>query len=202
MSYIGIPFEDEKYKNGPQVIPGRVMCAYYDMGGEGVAYHDVDGINHGSGELNPINGSYLHSFRINEGVSTSYTKFFDDIDNNIYNYVEPEENTLYVGWTKPGNWTRYTVDVKNTGIYTISLLYTSRYGGKISLDIDGQDETDPIAVSSTYIEDDPLEWRQWHHWNIAEIAKTKLTEGVHVLTLHTLETGEMNYCFLDFSLVQ
>ena len=50
--YAGRPFEDLVYKDGPQVIPGRVECAYYDLGGEGVAYHDTDAINHGNGELN------------------------------------------------------------------------------------------------------------------------------------------------------
>jgi len=49
--YTGKPFEDSAYHGGPQVIPGRLQCAYFDFGGEGVAYHG-DAINHGSGELN------------------------------------------------------------------------------------------------------------------------------------------------------
>ena len=40
-SYKGKPFKDKYYKLGPQVIPGRVELAYYDLGGEGVAYHDA-----------------------------------------------------------------------------------------------------------------------------------------------------------------
>ncbi len=49
--YQGKPFEDSVYRGGPQKIPGRVECAYYDLGGEGVAYHDVDAVNDGSGSL-------------------------------------------------------------------------------------------------------------------------------------------------------
>ena len=49
--YAGKPFEDSVYHGGPQHIPGRVMCAYYDLGGEGVAYHDSDAKNNGSGTL-------------------------------------------------------------------------------------------------------------------------------------------------------
>jgi hypothetical protein len=67
-SYAGQPFHDQRYAGGPQVIPGKVQCAYYDAGGEGVAYHDSDAVNHGSGELNPLDGSYLHGFRVREGV--------------------------------------------------------------------------------------------------------------------------------------
>jgi len=34
--YKGKPFQDTVYTAGPQSIPGRVECAYYDLGGEGV----------------------------------------------------------------------------------------------------------------------------------------------------------------------
>jgi hypothetical protein len=39
------------HHSGPQVIPETVQCALYDLGGDGVAYHDSDPINHGSGGL-------------------------------------------------------------------------------------------------------------------------------------------------------
>jgi hypothetical protein len=57
-------------------------------GWEGVAYHDTDPQNHGSGELNPADGTYLNEFRIHEGVDTSYTKFQrkpDAFDDNPFN---------------------------------------------------------------------------------------------------------------------
>ena len=33
--YRGKPFHDSVYHGGAQSIPGRVQCAYYDLGGEG-----------------------------------------------------------------------------------------------------------------------------------------------------------------------
>src|SRR5580658_7751814 len=72
--YKGVPYHDGRYQAGPQKIPGRVLCAYYDLGGEGVAYHDTDLKNQGSGGLNPADGTYLDEFRMHEGVDTSYTK--------------------------------------------------------------------------------------------------------------------------------
>ena len=109
----------------PQKIPGRVQCAYYDLGGEGVAYHNTDTVNHGSGEFNPADGSYLNEFRMNEGISTSYTKFRDGIDNNPYNLVVPPEGQLYVGWTVPGEWLNLTVAVEHAGILPL-IFYTLR----------------------------------------------------------------------------
>src|ERR1700761_989304 len=86
-TYKGKPFQDSQFSTAPQRIPGRIFCAAYDVGGEGVAYHDSDAVNHGSGELNPADGSYLHEFRMHEGVDISYTKFptepgKDAIDNS------------------------------------------------------------------------------------------------------------------------
>jgi hypothetical protein len=69
--YKGLPYHDSRYQDGPQKIPGKVLCAYYDLGGEGVAHHDTDSKNHGSGALNPADGTYLNEFRMDAGVDTS-----------------------------------------------------------------------------------------------------------------------------------
>ena len=46
--YKGKPFKDKYYTQGAQAIPGRVELAYYDLGGEGIAYHDNSPENEGS----------------------------------------------------------------------------------------------------------------------------------------------------------
>ena len=197
--YQGKPYEDSVYHGGPQKIPGRVQCAYYDSGGEGVAYHDSDAKNNGSGSLNPADGTYLNEFRMKEGVDTSYTKFHDEIDNNPYNLVPPPKDQLYVGWTAPGEWFNLTVDVAHAGVYTIDLLYTSNRGGTISLDRNGKPLVPSIRILSTRNDQDPVAWRQWHHWNeMTNLAEVELPRGVCVLTLHVLTEGNMNFAWLDF----
>lgn len=197
--YQGRPFADSVYHGGPQRIPGRVQCAYYDLGGEGVAYHDTDAKNNGSGGLNPANGTYLNEFRMNEGVDTSYTKFHGEIDNNPYNLVQPLEGQLYVGWTARGEWFNLTVAVAHAGVYAIDLLYTSNRGGTISLDRNGQPLLSPITITSTRDDKDPIAWRQWHHWNVmTNMCEVELPKGECVLTLHILTEGNMNLAYLDF----
>jgi hypothetical protein len=199
--YDGKPFHDRVYHGGAQKIPGRVQCAYYDLGGEGVAYHDMDAKNQGSGSLNPADGTYLNQFRMNEGVDISYTKFHRDIpiDDSPYNLVMPPENQLYVGWTEPGEWFKLTVKVALAGTYTMDLLYTSNRGGTISLDLDGKKLTGPLEIVSTKDDADSLAWRQWHHWNIMkDLAVGSLPKGKHVLTIHILTNGNMNLAYLDF----
>jgi len=200
-AYRGEPFHDSVYHGGAQKIPGRVQCAYYDLGGEGVAYHDMDAQNRGSGGLNPADGTYLNQFRMDEGVDISYTKFHRDvqIDDSPYNLVVPPENQLYVGWTEPGEWFKITVEVARAGRYTMDLLYTSNGGGTISLDLDGKKLTDVLEVVSTNNDADPVAWRQWHHWNVMkDMAVGALPKGKHVLTVHILTNGNMNLAWLDF----
>jgi hypothetical protein len=203
-NYRGTPYSDSIYKKGAQIIPGKLQCEYYDFGGEGIAYHDNDSVNSGSGHLNPQDGSYLNEFRIGEAVDISYTKFREPaIDNNSFNFVEPEKDQLYVGWTSPGEWTKYTINVKEAGSYKLGLMYTSNQNGKISFSINDVNMTAPISVPTTFVPGDSVAWRQWHHWNyIDNIANIHLNEGLQTFTIHTVEIGQMNYDFINFQKVK
>jgi hypothetical protein len=200
--YKGVPYHDSRYQGGPQKIPGRVLCAYYDLGGEGVAYHDTDPKNHGSGELNPADGTYLNEFRMQEGVDTSYTKFDrkpNPIDDNSFDKVVPPRELPYVGWTEPGEWFNITVDAAQAGTYAADFLYTSNRGGTISIDVNGEEATGPLQVPTTNDSADPVAWRQWHHWNLsATFFKIRLGQGRNVLTVHILTSGNMNLAYFDF----
>ena len=195
-------FAKDPYKGKLQQIPGRVQCELYDFGGEGVAYHDSDAVNNGSGKLNPANGTFLNEFRMKEGVDISYTKT-GDIDNNPYNVVEPVMGELYIGWTEPGEWINYSVKVNKTANYQVGLMYTASGDGGIALTMDGKELTRELVVPSTRNDKEPLAWRQWHHWNrIDSLTTMKLHKGVHVLTLKTVSHGNMNYDYLEFKIIK
>jgi len=199
--YKGTPFVDGHFHDGPQMIPGKVYCAYYDLGGEGVAYHDSDAKNNGSGALNPADGSYRNEFRMAEGVDISYTKFgrSPQIDDTQYDKVQPPPNMFYVGWTEPGEWFNVTVNAEKAGWYLADLLYTSNRGGTIALDVNGEPANGPLKIEPTFDAADPVAWRQWHHWNLAsDIAKVKLKKGRNVLTVRILTEGQMNLAYFDF----
>ena len=193
-------YSDDKYKQGIQTIPGKLQCEYYDLGGEGIAYHDTDSMNNGSGKLNK-GDDYLNAFRKEEAVDISYTKFHNNSDNSEYNLVQPEEGQLYIGWTEAGEWTKYTVEVKATGIYKIGLMYTANRGGKINITSTTGGDSGPLEIKSTYNSNDSIAWRQWHHWNYdGGLGEIELKSGVQLLTLHTLDIGQMNYDYLSFVL--
>lgn len=95
----------------PWPIPGRIEAEDYDLGGEGVAYHDTDAINEG--------GVYRH----------------DGVD------IEPTADGgggYNVGWARTGEWLEYTVAVERGGAYDVAARVSSNPGGGVmQLEIDG-----------------------------------------------------------------
>jgi hypothetical protein len=192
--YQGKPFQDSVYSAGAQTIPGRIQCAYYDLGGEGVAYHDTDAINHGSGELNlrhehqrPHATAYVWGFRANEGVDISYAKDFADF--NHTNYFTPATNQLYIGWTADGEWCNYTIDVKQPGTYKVIALYGNA-ANTVKFSINHQ----PAAECRL-----PRATGSMHVWNKAEIGSITFAQaGPQLLTFHYNKGN--NFAYFDFEL--
>lgn len=193
--YTGKPFEDSVYKSGPQTVPGRIQCAYFDFGGEGIAYHS-DGTNHGSGELNlkpdhhrPHATPYIWTFRSNETVSVSYTKDFADFNHKNPVPFSPDTNQFYIGWTKDGQWVNYTVDVKTAGTYKIVALYSGQQTGFAFL-------INHKPVSGCKI---PVATEGFHTWNKAEVGSIVFPETGPQLLTFQYNHGN-NFAYFDFLL--
>jgi hypothetical protein len=214
--YPGVPYRDDRYKGGPQVIPGKLQNEYFDMldvsqaekaagTGEAITYHDTDNKNDGSGSLNG-RGNYIKEFRSSESPDISYTKFNNPgnlIDDNPFNIVKPEPDSLYLGWIAPGEWVKYTVEVQTEGDYTLNILFTSKFGGHISFECDGVDLTGPMVIPATANAADPIEWRKAHHWNkINNLGKFHLKKGRQVLTLNFIDKPVMNFDYMEFVLMK
>ena len=191
--YQGRPFADAQHQTGPQIIPGRLECALYDLGGEGVAYHDTDTINHGSGELNmqprhqrPEASPDIWGFRASDGVDISYVKDFADL--NHPNLVTPEKNQLYIGWAANGEWCNFTVEVKAPGRYRIVALYGNA-ANDVEFVVDGNPRAFPAHL--------PVATGSMHKWNKAEIGTIDFAQaGLHLLTFR-YNTGN-NFAYFEF----
>jgi len=194
-AYKGKPFKDRFYQGGAQVIPGRVELAYYDLGGEGIAYHDATPANEGSvlnhteGHARPGISPYIVFFRENEGVDISYTK--DWADFNHPNKVDPKVNQLYIGWQEDGEWTNYTVDIKVAGKYKIVTIFGNE-DNKSSLWLNNQKIVNLVL---------PISTGNWHYWDQATVGEVILTStGLNLLTLKYNKGS--NLAYLDFILVE
>jgi endoglucanase Acf2 len=110
------------YLGQPFALPGLVQAEYYDLGGEAIAYHDVDAINHGV------------PFRSDEGVD-----------------LEASSDAGYdIHWIEDGEWVEYTVDVAQAGYYRLVPSVASvPGGGSLHIEFNGIDMTGPVSVPVT-----------------------------------------------------
>jgi hypothetical protein len=86
---------------GTSVIPGVILAADYDSGGEGVGYHDITSGNQG--------GAYRS----------------DDVD---IEYSTGAGGPV-VGYMRPGEWLAYTVTVSTAGVYDATFKVASTTDG-------------------------------------------------------------------------
>ena len=109
------------FGGSPAPLPGVVQAEDFDLGGEGVAYHDTSPGN---------NGNAYRS---------------EDVD------IEPSsEQGFNVGWIDAGEWLEYTVDVAAPGIYTLETRVASEAdGGSFRIEKAGTDLTGTIAAPPT-----------------------------------------------------
>ena len=183
--YKGKPYQDATHKGAPQTVPGRMQCALYDAGGEGVAYHDTDAVNHGSGELNHTKGhcepgvpESICYFREKDGADTSYTK--EQADYNHPNYFVPLKRQLYLGWEADGEWTNYTIDVKKAGTYQIVALYAFQ-SNTIKFDVNGK----PAGECKL-----PFNTTSPHIWNKSGLRPDRISRSGRAVANHALQHGE------------
>jgi hypothetical protein len=127
-------------------VPGTIENENFDEGGEGVAYHDAS--------------------RGNEGGVYRQT----DVD-----LAPNADNTGYVvGWTTPGEWLQYTINVTAAGVYRAGFRVASLgRGGTFHLEIDGANVTGALSIPDT---------GGWQNWQ-SVTANVALPAGVHAARL-------------------
>lgn len=111
---------------GEIALPGTIQVENFDVGGDGVTFHDSDGNNQGT------------SYRTNGGGV--------DIVTGNGGYA--------IGYTATGEWLEYTVDVKDAGYYSYDAWVSSGVSGSsVQLTMDTgdavKDLTEVIVVPQT-----------------------------------------------------
>jgi arylsulfatase A len=136
----------------PFAIPGKVEVECYDYGYAGVTYHDTTEGNSGKG--------FYRS---------------DDVD------IVSEKGRHRVTNTESEEWLEYSVDIKQTGTYKISVCYAGTREGIIRFEGSGQTLIDSIALKPTGAMD---------RYESVRIGDVSLEVGRKVLRLH-IEQGGM-----------
>lgn len=136
------------YGGTAPTLPGTFQAENFDIGGQSVGHYDATSYN---------SGSVYRSTEVDIQATTD--------SGGGYN----------VGWTRAGEWLRYSVNVSTTGTYTFETRVANiGTGARFHVEVDGVDKTGPIAVPDT---------GGWQTWQT--IAKTGLQmySGMHVIRI-------------------
>ncbi len=121
---VGSGCGQEPYYGTPFLIPTKIESEDYDIGGEGVAYHDTSPGNTGN------------AYRTSE-----------DVDVQVCTDAGGGYN---LGWVIESEWLEYTIDVPAAGEYPIEVRVASQsIGGKFHLEFDGFNKTGDVIVPVT-----------------------------------------------------
>ena len=116
-----VPRERGLFLGEPLAIPGVIEAEYFDLGGEGIAYHDVDALN------------LAGAFRPDEGV-------------DIYDRLG---EGYHVGNMLPGEWLEYTVRVETEGEFLADIhLAALQDGGRFVVRV-GDSISDTLESKSS-----------------------------------------------------
>ncbi|WPQ66470.1 PQQ-dependent sugar dehydrogenase [Chitinophaga sancti] len=106
----------------PTPIPGKIEIENFDLGGEGIAYHDNSTGNAGN------------QYRTTEDV---------DLENC-------SEGGYNIGYVAAGEWLEYTIDVTTAAQYTLSVRVANPGAAKtMHVELDGQNISGNITVPAT-----------------------------------------------------
>lgn len=115
------------YSGSPIAIPGTWEAEDFDVGGEGVAYHDN------------VAGNAGGTYRANEDV-------------DIVASTDPEGGDYVVNQFETGEWLMYTIDVASSGLHDIALRASNANwtpAPSFRLQVDGIDVTGAVEVPNT-----------------------------------------------------
>ena len=103
-------------------VSERIPAAIFDLGGEGIGYHNNNQSKNGAGAFRP----------------SEYVDVVDQI---------PREA---VGWTESNEWLNFTIEVEADGVYDLqSYIGSSNTDGRYSIFIDGVDKTGILSSRKT-----------------------------------------------------
>lgn len=121
---VSVPNAPEPFRGSPHRIPGVVEAEDFDAGDADAAYHDLTEANEGA--------DYRGQTQV-------------DIERR-----PDASNGHGIGWTRAGEWLRYTVQATEPGAYTLEIpLASDNAGGRFRVEFDGKDVSGLVTVPDT-----------------------------------------------------
>lgn len=149
---IETPVPQRPFEGTPYAVPGKIEAEHFDIPGVGAGNESYHVASTGKGNAD---------YRKDESV-------------NIY-----KKGTGYaIGYNNEGNWYEYTVNVAETGIYTMfAAVAAAGSTSSFKLSVDGEDITENISVPKASFGEE-----NYDDFNKVK-ANVRLDRGTHILRL-------------------
>jgi endonuclease/exonuclease/phosphatase family metal-dependent hydrolase len=146
------------YLGSPISLPGHIKAEDFDSGADGVSYHDSTAGNTG--------GQYRQTNVDIQGCA---------------------EGGYNVGWTEPGEWLNYSVNVAAAGSYTVKLRVATPSGASLHVGFNGPSSVwRTVSIPAT---------GGWQSWTTVSVPVT-LGAGAQLMTL-LFDTSGLNLNYID-----
>jgi hypothetical protein len=170
----------------PLMIPGIIRAADYDI--------SPNGANNITFSYN--GDSQKTEFRPGED-SIGLAAFGDD---HVSTAGVPEKpGQVYVGWTQPGEWLKYTVQVAETGTYVIGGKFAAgSTGATLTFTFTPELSTGEIEIPTTAGFQPGVE--VYHVWeNLDHLKEITLPAGIYVMTVKIGKVAGLNLELFSFT---
>lgn len=196
--YKGTPF-----KGKPQVIPGKIEFENYDVGGEGIAFHQ---------DLRNAPAAPVKNYRLTDSVFMAQDETNTGV--NVDKYLDgtfypgkESPHSYYIGWTHIYDWARYTVNVAKSDDYILKSTFAQ--GDNLDCGFTISVNPEPVLkldVTRTITDSkkqkkitlDYPDGGSWHTWvKYDSITTLHLDSGINLIEFY-IEIQHLNYDYLEF----
>jgi hypothetical protein len=180
-------YTGKPYNGTPIVIPGTIQAEQYDIApgaANDVTFH--------------YNGKIAQTPHRTSPDSIGVAKFGNGHVSTTGQPEAPEQ--VYVGWTQPGEWLKYTVQIAQPGTYIFGgKLAAGNKGAKISATFTPVITTGAIEIPTTAGFRPGVE--VYHVWETLDrLAEVRLPSGTYVMTIRIEgPTAGMNFDYFTFT---
>ena len=182
------PGYPDKYKGTPykgiaQEIPGRVELENFDEGGLDVGFNTQHHEGDSSGKAYRADPKPQNC--VTNNAPGEQDKFVDG-----KRYPSDDKESYYIGYARPGDWVKCTVNVKKAGVYKVNTTAANE-SHKMTFSLTFND------VKKATVDTDGT--GSYHIWKLHEnICTVKLDAGLQVMKFQLGSEPHMNYDYMEF----
>lgn len=159
-------------------IPGKLYTVHFDQGMNGYAYSDQawEDVRLTTGNYTAWNNGWVYR---NTGVDIEATS-------------DPLSNGYGIGWFSSGEWMKYTVQIQQSGTYTVDFRIANGSGAQCKIQIHNAEGTEILATATVPVTGG------WTTWQTVSVTGSFGASGTQQIRIANV-SGEFNVNSVNFT---